>query len=160
MKVLGETTDRLTLGDRPWLLGLAIAAGAVATLGVSLSYLLQGDIPGALMAALGFLVCLLAFASFVRRTIVFLDRPTGRVVVRVASVFGQSETSAALAEVLRAEVDTKQASNSDDQDTHRPILRLANGGTLILRETLVSGGGAARVVEVVNRWLGQNRPSA
>lgn len=61
-----------------------------------------GRFPGAIMAALVLVMCLAGFVAFVRRVIVVLDRGMGRVVVRVASVFGTTETGAALADVARA----------------------------------------------------------
>ena len=118
-----------------------------------MSYLAAGDTPGAIMAGLVLVTCLIVFVTFVRRTIVFLDRATGRVVVRVATVFGQRESGVALAEVARAEVDTKVATQSDDVDTHRPVLRLNGGGVLVLREVFASGRATELAVERINLWL-------
>lgn len=155
MKVTSDTDARLVLVDKPWLLGVGITLGAVMALGFALSYLAAGDMSGAVMAALAFAMCLAAFTAFVRRIIVFLDRASGRVVVRVASVFGTTETGVALADVARAEVDTKHAMRTKGRDTHRPVLRLREGGTLALSQVFISGGGAESVVAHINGWLGR-----
>jgi hypothetical protein len=157
MKIISDTEMRLTLGDRPWLLGLGITAAAVGGLWFGLDSLMQGDMGGAIMGALAFGFCLVAFAVFVRRTIVFLDRPSGRVVVRVASVFGTRETGAALADVAQAEVSTKRATKSDEVDSHRPILRMTSGEVLILREVFVSGRGSDTAVARINGWLARRK---
>lgn len=77
--------------------GVGITLAAVMALGFALSYLAAGDGAGAVMATAIFAMCLGAFVAFVRHIIVFLDRPGGRVTVRVASVFGIKETGAARA---------------------------------------------------------------
>ena len=153
MKVRTNTDTALTLDDRPWFLGAGITLAALVALGFGMSYLIVGDFGGAILCLLALGMCLMAFVAFVRRTMAFLDRGTGRVVVRVASVFGETESGAALADVRGAEVDTKVAVRSKDRDTHRPVLRLADGKALPLREVFISGGGAAETVDLVNGWL-------
>ena len=87
------------LNDKPWVLGVGITLAAVMALGFVLSNQVAGDSAGAVMATAIFAMCLGAFVAFVRHIIVFLDRPGGRVTVRVASVFGTKETGAALNDV-------------------------------------------------------------
>lgn len=155
MNVISTTPDRLTLGARPWLLAGGISLGALASAGFAISYASARDWGGAGGAALALVFCGFAFIAFVRRVIVFLDRPSGLVVIRTATVFGQTEVTHPLADVDRAEVDTKTGTNADDADTHRPILRLTNGATLPLTSIFSSGGGASRAVLAVNDWLGK-----
>ena len=153
MKVLSTTPDRLTLGARPWALGAGIGLAAIVAAGFALSYLQKGDTPGAIMAAIAFAFCISAFLAFVRRVIVFLDRPSGLIVLREATVFGQTETTRPLQGLRLAEVDTNAARNSDDADTHRPVLRFDDGSILPLTTVFVSGNGAARAAAAVNEWL-------
>ncbi len=140
------------LSDKPWVRGVWITLTALMALGFGLSCLGAGDIPGAIMAALVPVMCLAGFVAFVRRVIVFMDRGMGRVVVRVAPVFGTTETGAALGDVARAEVEAKHATRSKDRDTHRANLRLRAGGMLALSQVFILGRGAESVVGHVNGW--------
>jgi len=155
MKMASETQERLVLSDQPWGLGLGITAAALVALGFALARLLTGDVSGAVWPGLVLAMCLAAFVAFVRRTIVFLDRPSGRVVVRVASVFGQTETGAALADVVHVEVETRHARKRKGPDTHRPVLRLKDGAVRPLSQVYISGGGAAELAAQINGWLGR-----
>lgn len=155
MKVASDTHARLTLEDTPWGVGLVISLAILVALAWGLSRLWAGDSAGAVMAVLVLALCAAAFAAFVRRVIVIFDRGAGRVVVRVASVFGTKEEGAALADVLRAELDTRPARRSRDRDTHRATLRLRAGGVLALSQVFISGTSADTVVGQINGWLGR-----
>ena len=153
MKVTSDTDAQLVLEDKPWVLGVGVTLAAVMALGWVLFNLVAGDFAGAALAAFILALCLAAFVAFVRRIIVFMDRASGRITVRVASVFGVKETGAALADVARAEVDTRHAKRSKEQDTHRPILRLKAGNVFVLSEIYISGRGADSLVAHINGWL-------
>jgi hypothetical protein len=158
MKIVAETDASLTLEDRPWALAIGLALTVIVAVAYLMSNLMQGDFGGVTLAAAATGLCLSAFAAFVRRIIVIFDRASGRVVVRVASILNQTESGAALADVLRAEVETRPPQRwrrQNDVATHRPILRLREGQTFALTEVFVSGGGAAQVVERINGWLGR-----
>ncbi len=152
VKIIADTPDQLILGDRPWLLGLGITLIAVTILFILAMNLMRGAVADAGWAGLSFLFVFGAFVAFVRRTVVYLDRTSGRVVVRVASVFGSHETGAALTEVVQAEVQTNPV-KSTRLYTHRPILRLRSGDILVLRQVYVGNRSAEVAVGRINDWL-------
>ena len=160
MKIRENTPDRLVLEDRPWLIALAISAMALVTAGVTLSNLLAGEWGAAAMMGLGTALCGLAFGVFVRRSIVFLDRTTGLVTLREASVLGTTEVQHPLAEVGGAQVDTRKGRSrpgKHDPDTHRPCLTLSGGTRVPLVKVYTSGPGASRAAAELSSWLDANR---
>ncbi len=100
------------------------------------------------------------FVVFVRRVLVIFDRGAGAVVIRTATLLGQTEKSLALADIQGCEVETSRSTSRDSDGrrststTHRPVLRTASGPVPL---TLIStsGGGASRVAEAINRWMAQ-----
>lgn len=157
MKVTHNTPERLTLDDRPWIVGVLLIGFTLIFLAVGINLLLNAEVFGGLMmggvgGGLGFL----AFWGFVRRTIVFLDRAAGVVLIREASLFGQTETTYPLASVRRARVESSRSGQGSS--THRPALEMGDGSRLPLRKAYISGQGAGRVVAALNDWL--DRPGA
>jgi hypothetical protein len=160
MKTREDTPDRLVLEDRPLLISLAIAAMIIVTAGVALSDLMSGNWGGAVMMGLGTALCGLAFGVFVRRTLVFLDRSTGLVTLREASLLGLTETQHPLADVTGVTIDTRKGRSrpgKHDPDTHRPCLTLTDGTRLPLVKVYTSGPGAARAAAQVSAWLAAGR---
>jgi hypothetical protein len=152
MRIKSETPDMLIIEDRPVVIALLLSAFVLAEV-IAVFYLVaEGEWAGVAMLGLGIPLLAVAFIVFVRRTIVFLDRPGGMVTIRVASLIGQKENSLPLAEVTGAEVQTRRSSKGGS--THRPALRLTGGSAQELVTVYTSGGGAGRVVGAINRWLG------
>lgn len=159
MRLVEDTPGRLVLEDRPWILGsiLAVAILFFTMLALGLG---QANLWLGLGMGLGAVLFGAAFVAFVRRVIVIFDRDAGAVVIRTASVLGQSQATHPLRDISGAGVETtvnrststngsRLASNSE---THRCVLHLA-AQTVPLTEVSSSGDGAARTAEVINRWL-------
>lgn len=162
MKLTVETAERLEFEDRPWALGIGLAVAALAALAYAISGLFDKD-GGAGLGFFAVLMCLSAFAAFVRRQVLSLDRASGQVVLRVTSVFGQRASAVPLADVRAVEVETrpgKRRRGKGDAATHRAVLRLSGGGSFALGEVFTSGPGAARLGQAVARWLNLPGPSA
>ena len=156
LHVATNTADRLTLEARPWLLGVILTAAILVMLLIGLANL--ADEPGlGLGMFLGAGLFGLCFTVFVRRVIVIFDRTAGAVVIRTASVLGQTEKTLPLSDIRGAEVETSISTSSSGgrSHTHRPVLRLT-GQTepFPLTQVYSSGAGAEFVVQAVNRWLG------
>ncbi len=157
MRVTGETTERLTIESRPWILGSVLILCVLIPAGLGLALIGQS-----LWAGLGLLGAAalmgVMFVVFVRRVIVIFDRPAGSVVIRTATLMGQSEQTLALSDILGAEVETSRSTSRDSDGrhttstTHKPVLRTTSGPVPL---TLISssGNGAALVAAAVNRWL-------
>lgn len=158
MRIVATTPDRLTIESRPWVLGIALILAILIFLGVAL-FTVATEPWLALGMALGGALIGVMFVVFVRRVLVILDRPSGTVVIRTATLPGQTERSLRLADITGAGVETmvSRSIGSSHSDlsvshTHRPVLRTATGDVPL---TLVysSGDGAARMAEAINRWL-------
>ena len=160
MNIREISPRRLTLEDRPWVLGIILAVVilfllflALATSGQSLWLTFAMLLMAALFGA--------AFVAFVRRVIVIFDRDTGAVVIRTKSVLGQSETTHPLAEISHASVETtisrSTSSNgrrSTTSQTHRTVLHI--GAEVVpLTQVYSSGDGAERMAAAINDWLRQ-----
>ncbi len=85
--------DLLVLEDRPLFASLLLAAFLLADAAAVIALALQGEWAGVGMLGLGIPLLILAAFFFVRRTIVFLDRPGNRVTIRTATLRGQTEDS-------------------------------------------------------------------
>lgn len=160
MKILEYRPDRLTLEERPWILGVILAVVilifvlvALATVAENL-WLGLGMVFGAAMFGL-------AFVIFVRRVIVIFDRGAGAVVIRSVSMLGQKEQTLALADLRGAIVETSISRStgssggggrSRTSKTHRPSLQTSQG-VVPLTEIYSGGDGAAQAVEAIRRWL-------
>ncbi|MCX7288686.1 MAG: hypothetical protein NTW20_14330 [Rhodobacterales bacterium] len=159
MRIVEETPDRLTLEDRPWVLGTVLAIVILVMALIALLTVAENIWLG-LGMALGAALFGAAFVAFVRRVIVIFDRRAGAVVIRTASLTGQTEATHPLADIRGAGVDTsisrstsQGSGRSSVSTTHRTILHLPDGD-VPLTEVYSGGDAAARMAEAVNRWLG------
>jgi hypothetical protein len=160
MKVAEETPHRLTLESRPWVLGSILALVILLMLAIALATVRENIWLG-LGMALGAGLFGVCFVVFVRRVIVIFDRPASAVVIRSASLLGQTERTLPLADIREAAVDTsisrstRSNGRSTISHTHRPVLRTAEG-EVPLTEIYSGGDGAALVAASINRWLGRS----
>lgn len=161
MKILQHDPDRLTLEERPWILGVILIVVilifllfAVATIGDNV-WLGLGMVLGAAMFGM-------AFAVFVVRVIVIFDRSAAAVVIRSAGLFGQKEKTLPFADLRSAVVETSISHSTGSSSggrrrgttmTHRPSLQTAQG-VVPLTEVYSGGKGAERAVAAINEWLG------
>ena len=152
MRIRTETPELLVLEDRPLLVALLLSAFLLIDAAVVVALVSQGDWAGVAMLGLGIPLLLAGFVFFVRRTIVFLDRGTGLVTIRVASLIRQSEESLPLADVAGAEVQVNRSSKGSS--TSVPVLLLRGGGKRPLLSVSTSGRGPGRAAAAINRWLG------
>lgn len=157
MQVTQETPARLVLEERPWLLGAVLILGIVILL--ALSMLLFNESAwltlGFGLAALLLAVC---FVVFVQRAIVIFDRAAKALVIRTRSLMGATEKTLALADVLRAEVETSRTTSTSNGGsrsvsvTHRTVL-VTVSGPLSLTSSYSSGSSAEINAAAINRWL-------
>lgn len=162
MRIVEDTPRRLTLEDRPWLIGSILAF--VILFMTFLALVLGGEnLWMGVGMGLGAALFGVAFVAFVRRVIVIFDRSAGAVVIRTASLLGMTEQTIALSQIVEANVETtinrsssngsKLASNSE---THRTVLR-TRGEPVPLTQVSSAGDAAARNAEAINRWLADPR---
>lgn len=151
MRVKTDTPELLVLEDRPLLIAVFLSAFLLFDAAIVIALMAQGEWAGVAMLGLGIPLLLAGFVFFVRRTIVFFDRSTGLVTIRVASLIGQKEESLPLADVAGADVQVNRSSKGGS--TSRPVLRLRGGGSKALLTVSTSGGGAGRAKAAINRWL-------
>jgi hypothetical protein len=159
MRLADETPDRLMLESRPWLLGSVLIM--VITLMLVVAWATLGSEPWlALGMVLGAGLFGVAFVAFVRRVIVIFDRSAGAVVIRTASLLGQTEKTLPLANIRTVVVETSinRSTGSNGRSgsvsrTHRPVLETYDG-PVPLTEVYSGGDGATRIAETLNRWLG------
>lgn len=151
MRVKSETPDLLVLEDRPVFVAALLAAFVLADAAAVVALAGQGEWAGVAMLGLGIPLLLGAGYLFIRRTIVFLDRPGNRVTIRVATFRGQTENSLPLDSVRGAEVQVSRS--SDNGTTQRAALVLEGGARRELTQVYTSGGGAGRAVAAINRWI-------
>jgi hypothetical protein len=161
MKIIEDTPDRLTLEDRPWILGVILAVVILIFVLIALLTVAENIWLG-LGMGLGALMFGLAFVAFVRRVIVIFDRGAGAVVIRSVSLLGQKEQTLALPDLRGAIVETIVSHSTrssgggrkrSTSQTHRPSLQTAQG-VVPLTEIYSGGAGAAAAVAAINEWLG------
>lgn len=160
MRILDTSPHRLTLEDRPWLLGIILTIAILFPLLLALATWRESLWLGFAMVLMAALFGV-AFGVFVRRVTVIFDRDTATVAIRTKSVLGPSETTHPLAQLSRASVETSisrstssNGGRSTTSRTHRTVLHI---GEEIVPLTLVySGGdGAERMATAINDWLAQ-----
>ena len=158
MKILENTPDRLTLEDRPWVLGIILTLAILFPLLLALATWRESPWLG---LAMGLVAALfgIAFVAFVQRVIVIFDRDAGVVVIRTSSLTGQTEATHALPEISRAGVETtvnrsapSSGGKGSTSQTHRTVLHVA-GKVVPLTDDHSAGDGAERMAAAINTWL-------
>jgi hypothetical protein len=155
MQIVEDTPDRLTMEDRPWVLGAGLAIAILLMVVIALQTVAENIWLGLGMTLVAALFGV-AFVAFVRRVIVIFDRKAAAVVIRTKSLLGQTEATYALADVRGAGIDTsvnRSTSQGTGSTTHRTVLQMP-AGDVPLTEVYSGGDNAARMAEAVNRWLG------
>lgn len=153
MRIKTETPGPLVPEDRPLLIALLLAAFLLIDVTAVFGLARQGDRAGVGMPGLGIPLMAAGFVLLVRRTILFFDRATGRVTIRVASLVRQKDDSLPQAEVTGAEVQRNPSSKGGL--TARPVLVLTGGRKRLLLSVSTSGLGPSRAAAAINRWLGR-----
>ncbi|HSF64001.1 MAG TPA: hypothetical protein VLA78_06420 [Paracoccaceae bacterium] len=161
MKTREDSAARLMLEDRPVVMGAVMAAMVLLFAGGGVVMLGQDTGLGlALLGGAAFWGLILAV--FVRRTLLILDAPSGLVVLRVASVTGQTERTWPLAALRGAEVESMRSTTSGKKAsmTYRCVLTFDDppGARVPVTEAYSGGQGAAQAAGSVNGWL--SRPQA
>lgn len=163
MKIRQHDPDRLTLEERPWILGVILIAVILIFLLVAV-FSIGDNVWLGLGMVLGAAMFGMAFAVFVVRVIVIFDRSAAAVVIRSAGLFGQKERTLSFADLRGAIVETSISHSSGSSSggrrrrrtttmTHRPSLQTAQG-VVPLTEVYSGGTGAERAVAAINDWLG------
>jgi hypothetical protein len=163
MRIAEDLPERLTLEARPWALGSVLVAAILLFCALSLFTVGQNLWLG-LGMALGAALFGLAFVVFVRRIIVIFDRPAQAVVIRTASLLGQTEVTHPLPAIRAAGIETQISANSSTggrSQTHRTVLQFHGGARPEPLTQIYSGGqGAQRMADAINRWLGTTTEDA
>jgi hypothetical protein len=162
MKIVANSPERLTLEERPWILGVILAGVILIFLSVALLTVAENIWLG---VGMGFGAAMfgMAFVIFVRRVIVIFDRGAKAVVIRSVSLLGQKEQTLALTDLRGAIVETSISHSTGSSSggrrrrttmTHRPSLQTAQG-VVPLTEIYSGGKGAERAVAAITDWLGE-----
>lgn len=157
MRVLETSTQRLTLEDRPLVIGVILVAVILLLLALVLATLGESLF---LTFGLGLMAAMFggAFVIFVRRTTVIFDRIAGTVVIRTKSMLGPSETTHALASISRASVETSTNRSASDSGTRGKTYRTVvhvDSEVVPLTQIYTGGDSAERMAKAINDWLGQ-----
>ncbi|MFT7593134.1 MAG: hypothetical protein ACI8R4_000446 [Paracoccaceae bacterium] len=161
MKVTRNTPDQLIVADTPWLIGLMMIFFIMVFVGAGMAMVLSGDMLGLLFIIVGGGLGIGAFAAFVRRVQVILDRPTDSITIRARTLFGYSEVRHKLSSLSRAVL--QSTTSSKGNTLHRPALVLDQGmsaGDHPIVKTYANTGGAAHIVKAVNTWLDAKTPNS
>lgn len=160
MRMVHQSPTKLVLMHRPMLLCVALGAGAVLLLGVTLWNVAQAQW---LKAALG-LACTLGLIApaiwfATERVDVTFDAHAQTVSLRIKRLSGQSDEVIRLADLEKAMVQT-HVGPSDSASAHRVALVRKPGGPeniLPLTTGYASGRGATDIVARINTWLEQTQ---
>ncbi len=158
MKVTRNTPDQLILANTPWFLGTALILFIMAFVAPGLLIMYDGVWQGSIFAIAGGGMGCIAFAVFVRRTQLILDRPGDNITMRWRSVFGFKEVRHKLSNLARAELESTQSSKGGT--LYRPVLILSQGmsaGTHPIIPSYTNSNGPRRLVDSVNGWLANAR---
>ncbi len=154
MQIVRDTPDQLIIANRPLAIGVGITLFILIFAAAGLIIATEEPWFGLLFGGTGVLLGGGAFAAFVRRTQVILDRSRGEIIIRRRSVFGYGETVLPLAPLTGAELQTTRSSTPDGRGTtlYRPVLMLGAGPHPIM-QSYTNGTGPKKLVDAVNRWL-------
>ena len=160
MKVKHNDPDLLIVEERPWVLGVIFAGGALVLFWVGMVRLIALELAGFAYIAMG-LFLLLFLYLFVRRVQVVFHRPEGWVEIRQRSLTRYDRIRHDLAEIERAMVQTNNS--GDGGPTHRVALVIPEGqskGKHPLTNYYSGGSGADRATKAINGWLDSARARA
>ena len=160
MKVTRNTPEQLILADTPWFIGIMLIFFILAFVGPGLLLASEGGenlFFGLFFALMGGGLGFGAFAVFVRRVQVILDRPRDLILIRRQSVFGYDKIEHQLSNLSHAEIETTTSRREGRTSTlYRPVLILNQGmsaGPHPIVEAYSNGSGSKRLVKAVNDWL-------
>lgn len=154
MRVIRNTPEQLILANRPWLIGVMLILFILVFVGSGLAMLLSGEWAGLIFAGAGGGIGFIAFAAFVRRVQVILDRVDGTITLRRRSVFGYSQVEHELAHLREAVLEATTTSKGGT--LYRPVLVLDGGmsaGRHPITQAYTNGRGPQRMADAVNAWL-------
>ena len=158
MKLLEDTETRLLIEDNPVVLGVILAIAIFLPLAIGLVMLASGSWFGLIALGIAVFLCI-PFVVFLHRTRVILDRATGQVLIRTASLLGQNERTIPLAQVQGARVETSVSRSTCSNggtptvsETHRTVLQTTTG-EVPLTDAYTAGDAAARMAQAINVWL-------
>jgi len=154
MKVTRNTPQQLIIANSPWLIGLLLTGFILIFVAVGLFLLSEGVWAGLVFAVFGGGIGFGAFAAFVRRVQLILDRPSDTITLRARSLFGYSEVQHKLSSLSRA--DLESTTSSKGTTLYRPTLILDQGmsaGAHPIIQAFTNTSGPGRVVDAINNWL-------
>lgn len=154
-----DTHARLVIEDRPWLLGLVLVAVILIFVGIALfTWATQPMVALFCLAGAGLFGLMAGF--MVRRSILILDRASGRAVWREVWLRGQREEVFDLSALVGTVVQTQRSTGRGGRSvvTSRVALRVTGRADPVpLTLVYASGPGAGRAAEAIDRWLAAGR---
>ena len=159
MKVTRDTPQQLIIANSPWLIGIFLIGFILIFVAVGLLLLSEGIWAGLLFSLVGGGLGFGAFAAFVRRVQLILDRPSDTITIRVRSLFGFSEVQHSLSNLSRAVLETTTSSKGNT--LYRPTLILDKGmsaGSHPVVHAYANTTGPRRMVDAINSWLSIGPP--
>tara|TARA_R110002126_G_scaffold91397_1_gene217564 strand:- start:9 stop:527 length:519 start_codon:yes stop_codon:yes gene_type:complete len=162
MKVLQDSPDRLLLDETPWVLALMLTVFILIFAGSGLFIMSAEPMFGLVFAVFGGGIGAVVLIALVQRLQIILDRAAGTVTIRRKSMLRYDQVVHALEDVSHAELETTIGSKGTT--LARPVLVLSRGMSAG-RHPLISAysnlSGPPKMVEAINRWLGQQpRPAS
>lgn len=160
MKVTRNTPRHLILADTPWLIGIGISFFILCFVGIGQLVMSQSVLGGLVFTLVGGGLGLGAFAAFVRRTQVILDRTGATVTLQRRSLFGARSTTYPLAKLTHAE--TERIRNKNRTRMYRAVLAFhgpAGTDYVPLMQSYATGRSAHKNVAAINDWLGVSDPA-
>ncbi len=159
MKVARNTPDQLIIAHTPWLIGFFLIIFILIFVAVGLFTMSETLIGGLFFALMGGGIGFAAFAAFVRRIQLVLDRPSDTITIRTRSLFGFKEVQHALSSLSHAVLESTTSSKGNT--LYRPTLILDQGmsaGPHPLTNAYTNATGPGLVVDAINTWLKTNPP--
>ena len=153
MKVVLQTSDRLVLRSRPWLLAAIIGGLLAVLLLVVAAKLAAGNRDEAGKAGMVAGLMAVAFVVLVREDVVSLDRRAGEVVIVRRSVFGRSGTRLALEDIRTARMESDPDGSKSGKPLARPVLVDAGGKVVPLRSSHTVDPADEAAVKAIRAWL-------
>ncbi len=158
MKVTRNTPDQLIVSDTPWFFGILLILFILVFVGAGLVVMTEAPVYGFIWMFFGGGMGIAAFAVFVRRVQIILDRPSNSIEIRRQSIFRYQSVEHQLDDFGEAVLET--STNRDrDSGSHatmtRPVLVFPSGmsaGRRPMVEAYSTGKGSKTVVEAINAW--------